>query len=111
MSQEHRYIEERDGSYYLRGHRIPLITIMHVWFEGSSPESIQRSFPTLSSVEIYGGILYYLENREALDRHFIEYRAEEKRIGEQIVAARSEKQQEFHRRLQAILQRKEQSAS
>lgn len=37
--------------------------------------------------------------------------SQEARISAQIVASRTEKQQEYHRRLQAILQRKEQSAS
>ncbi len=74
---EYPHVEERDGSYYIRGQRVPLRTVIIEWNVGESPETIRRNFPTLSLADIYGGVVYYLDHREALDKHFAEIDAQE----------------------------------
>jgi hypothetical protein len=41
-----------------------------MWQQGFSPEEIQRSFPAVSLMEVYGAILYYLEHRDEMDAFF-----------------------------------------
>src|SRR5947209_9922078 len=70
----HRYVEERDGGYYLAGTRVALDVIVHAFQDGESPEGILRSFPMAGPlVRIYGAITFYLENKETVAA----YRSEE----------------------------------
>lgn len=47
----------RDGSYYIAGTRVSLDSIVRLFKNGVSPESILRSFPSAGSLEkVYGAI-------------------------------------------------------
>src|SRR5215472_8903596 len=66
----HRYVEERDGGYYLAGTRVGLDVIVHAFQDGESPEGILRSFPMAGPlVRIYGAITFYLENKEKVEAY------------------------------------------
>jgi uncharacterized protein (DUF433 family) len=41
------YIEQRDGSYFIEGTRIPLDSVVYAFLRGESPEGIAESFPVL----------------------------------------------------------------
>ncbi len=111
MSPDERYIEERNDTYYIRGHRIPLKSIVYLWKNGEDPESIQASFDTLKLAEVYGAIAFYLDNREELDKHLEQLWAEEHAIAEQARANPSPFMQELQRRFAAIRARNKASAS
>ena len=49
------YVEERDGGYYLSGSRVSLDSIVHEFRNGSSAETIQQEFVTLTLEQVYGG--------------------------------------------------------
>ena len=66
------YVEERDGSFYLIGSRVPLAHIVYEFQHGRSPEAIRSSFSTLSLQEVYGAITFYLENKEAAEKDMAE---------------------------------------
>jgi uncharacterized protein (DUF433 family) len=61
-------VEERDGRFYIRGSRIPVATIAHVWKEGASPEVIRQRFPTLELVDVYAAITFYLDHQDIIER-------------------------------------------
>src|SRR5437764_13716751 len=66
----HRYVEERDGGYYLAGTRVALDVIVHAFQDGESPEGILRSFPMAGPlIRIYGAITFYLENKETVEAY------------------------------------------
>jgi uncharacterized protein (DUF433 family) len=66
----HRYVEERDGGYYLAGTGVALDVIVRAFQEGESPEGILRSFPMAGPlVRIYGAITFYLENKEKVEAY------------------------------------------
>jgi uncharacterized protein (DUF433 family) len=68
-----RYVEQRDGGYYLAGSRIGLDSIVCRFNEGASPESIFQSLPAAESLErIYGAITYYLSHRGIVDAYLRE---------------------------------------
>lgn len=61
------YIEKRDTGYYIVGTRIPIDTIVKAFLNGDSPETISRSFPVLTLEQVYGGIAFYLGNRDEVE--------------------------------------------
>ena len=70
MSKE--YVEQQDGAYRVAGTRVSLDSVVYAFRRGSSPESIQRSYPLLSLEQIYGAIAFYLAHEEEVDRYLSE---------------------------------------
>ncbi len=69
------YVEERDGRAYLRGSRVPLTALAALWSDGASPEAIVENYPTVTLAQVFGGLAFYLEHREQIDRHWREDQA------------------------------------
>ncbi len=67
------YVEQREGGYYVVGTRIALDSLVHLFQNGASPESILRAFPLIGSLErVYGVITFYLANKEAVEAYLEE---------------------------------------
>ncbi len=62
------YVELRNGGYYIAGKRVSLDSLVYAFRDGESPECIRQSFSTLTLEEVYGGIAFYLANREEVDQ-------------------------------------------
>jgi uncharacterized protein (DUF433 family) len=69
---ERQYIERRDGGYYFAGSRVSLDSAVYEFLRGESPEAIVQAFPSLSLEQVYGGITYYLANRDRIDAYLKE---------------------------------------
>jgi uncharacterized protein (DUF433 family) len=67
MSNE--YIEQRDGGYYFASSRVSLDSVVYQFLQGESPESIAQAFPSLSLEQVYGGLTFYLANRQTIDEY------------------------------------------
>jgi uncharacterized protein (DUF433 family) len=65
MAQE--YIEQRDGGYYFVGSRVSLDSVVYQFLQGESPEAIVQAFPSLSLLQVYGGITFYLAHESEMD--------------------------------------------
>ena len=63
------YVEKQDDVYRIAGSRVSLDSIVIAFNRGASPESIQRSFPTLSLEAVYGAITFYLANQTEVDAY------------------------------------------
>ena len=63
------FIEQRDGGYYFVGSRVSLESVVYQFLQGESPEGILQAYPSLSLLQVYGGITFYLENRGAIDEY------------------------------------------
>ena len=74
------YIEKREGGYYIVGKRVSLDSIVHVFLDGSSPESIVESFPSVTLEEVYGALAFYLANRPEIDAYLSEAEREYERM-------------------------------
>ena len=61
------YVEQRDGGYWIADTRVSLDSIVYGFCRGASPESIQRSFPTLTLEQVYGAITFYLAHESEID--------------------------------------------
>jgi len=63
------YVENRDGGYYLIGSRVSLESVIFLFLDGASPETIADEFPTLSLEQVYGAITFYLADRARIDAY------------------------------------------
>ncbi|HEY3242064.1 MAG TPA: DUF433 domain-containing protein [Phycisphaerae bacterium] len=58
----------------LKGHRVWIEHILYDYVKlGKTPEEIAVNLPTLRLDQVYATILYYLTNREAIDRYLEEW--------------------------------------
>ncbi|WP_204139232.1 DUF433 domain-containing protein [Halomicronema sp. CCY15110] len=71
-----QYVEQRDRGYWIAGTRVSLDSVVHGFLNGESPESIAQNFPVLNLEQVYGGITFYLANRELIDHYLQDSRAE-----------------------------------
>lgn len=74
MSKE--YVNLQDGSYRISGTRVSLDSIVYAYMRGASPESIQRSFPSLSLEQVHGSLAFYLSHKSEVDEYLAAGEAE-----------------------------------
>lgn len=72
MTTAVRYVQQREGNWYVADSRVELYSVIAAWQQGYTPEEIRDSFPVLAQLEVYGAILFYLEHREEMDAFFRE---------------------------------------
>ena len=63
------FVEQRNGGYYVCGTRVSLDSIVYAYRCGESAETIRQNFPSLSLVQVYGAITFYLANQQAVDAY------------------------------------------
>ncbi len=78
MSKE--YVAQQEGKYLITGTRVSLDSVVYAFRRGASPESIRRSFPSLTLEQIYGAITFYLANQEAIDQYLLDGEAEHEKL-------------------------------
>ena len=78
MAREH--VELKNGGYYIAGSRISLDSVVYLYLDGASPETIQDDFPSLSREQIDGAIAFYLAHRREVDANIREGEAEIDRL-------------------------------
>lgn len=66
------YIIEKNGGYYITDSRVSLDSVVYMFRDGRSPESIRESFTVLTLEEVYGAIAFYLHNQDKIDKHLKE---------------------------------------
>jgi len=76
------YVEQRDGGYYLAGSRVSLDSIVYAFLRGESPVTIAESFPAVSFEQVFVAISYYRDQREAIEAHLRDGKAEVARLRE-----------------------------
>jgi uncharacterized protein (DUF433 family) len=91
------FIERRGDGYYFLGSRVSLDSVVYQFLQGESPESIVQAFPSLSLVQVYGGITYYLAQRTEID----EYLKRGEARFEELARASREANPLFYSKLQA----------
>jgi uncharacterized protein (DUF433 family) len=93
-----QYIEHRDGSYWMRGSRVSLDSVVYAFLDGLSPETIAfECYPDLTLEQVYGGIAYYLAHRAPIDAYLKDGEKKFDELRQQAIA----KSPELYRRLAA----------
>lgn len=75
-------VVDESGGMRVKGTRIPIDTIIAVFYNGASPEAIVDMFPTLKLADVYSVLSFYLQRRDEVDV----YLAERERKGEELRA-------------------------
>src|SRR5260370_7810874 len=58
----------------IKGHRIGIESILDEYiYRERTAEQIARYFPTLTLEQVYATILYYLHNKEAMDKYLVDW--------------------------------------
>ena len=89
------YVEQRNGGYYVKGHRISLDSIVYCFRNGDSPETIRQNFPALTLEQIYGAITFYLANKVTVDENI----REGEELARRTIPPLSESNPELYQRL------------
>ena len=63
------YVRLIDGVYLIGDTRISLDSIVHLFREGMSPESMVESYPALTLEQVYGALAFYLGNQGEIDSY------------------------------------------
>jgi uncharacterized protein (DUF433 family) len=71
------FVERRDGSFYVRGSRVPLGHIVREYQRGESPEAVRSHYPALSLEQVYGAIAFYLGHASEVESDIAEREREE----------------------------------
>jgi len=66
------YAEKIDGMYRIAGTRISLDSLVYLFREGMSAESITESYPTLTLEQVHGALAFYLGNQTEIDAYLAE---------------------------------------
>jgi len=66
---ETKYVEKRDGGFWVRGTRVSLDSIVYAFRRGASPETIKLRFPVLTLEQVYGAITFYLARQTEIDEY------------------------------------------
>ncbi len=74
MVQQHtpKYIEQRDGGYYIVGTRITLDAVVYAYLNGESMLGIVESYPALSLDQVTRAVEFYEANRPMVDAYLRE---------------------------------------
>ena len=80
MVSANRYIETRNGGYYVAGTRIGLDVIAHEFRDGRSAEAIFDAYPAIGSLaKVYGAITFLLEHPTDIEHYLQEQDRRSKR--------------------------------
>jgi uncharacterized protein (DUF433 family) len=101
MSEEFSYATKTaEGGWRVTGTRVSLDSVVHAYWNGSSPEQIAQDYPSLSLDQVRGAIAFYLRNRAEIDRYLKEQEAR----WEQLRKESEEKNASLLQRLRAARQ-------
>jgi uncharacterized protein (DUF433 family) len=70
MPQE--YVRAVEGVYRVGDTRVSLDSIVYLFREGMSVESMVESYPALTLKEVHGALAFYLRNQKEIDAYLSE---------------------------------------
>jgi uncharacterized protein (DUF433 family) len=66
------YVKKVEGAYRVGETRVSLDSLVFLFREGMSAESMVDSFPALTLEQVHGALAFYLANQKEIDRYLIE---------------------------------------
>jgi uncharacterized protein (DUF433 family) len=72
------YVRKIEGVYRVADTRVSLDSLVYLFREGMSVESMVESYPALTLEEVHGALAFYLANQDEID----DYLAEGERMAE-----------------------------
>ncbi len=68
------YVRVIDGAYRVGETRVSLDSLVYLFREGMSVESMVESYPALTLEKVHGALAFYLANRDEIDVYLLEGR-------------------------------------
>jgi uncharacterized protein (DUF433 family) len=66
------YVKKVDGAYLVGDTRVPLDSLIYLFREGMSVESMVESYPVLTLEQVHDALAFYLGNQKEIDAYLIE---------------------------------------
>jgi uncharacterized protein (DUF433 family) len=66
------YEEKVDGAYRIGSTRISLDSLVYLFREGMSAESMVETYPVLTLEQVHGALAFYLANQKEIDAYLVE---------------------------------------
>ena len=66
------YVRTIEGAYRVGDTRVSLDSLVYLFREGMSAESMVESYPALTLEEVHGALAYYLRNKNEIDAYLWE---------------------------------------
>src|SRR5260370_40745061 len=66
------YVRMVEGAYRIGDTRVSLDSLVYLFREGMSAESIVDSFPALTLEQVHGALAFYLANQKEIDAYLAE---------------------------------------
>ena len=63
------YVTNIDGAYRIGGTRVSLDSLVYLFREGMSAESMVESYPALTLEQVHGALAFYLANQKEIDAY------------------------------------------
>src|SRR5439155_13510280 len=67
-----KYVKKVEGAYRVGDTRVSLDSLVYLFREGISVESMVESYPALTLEAVHGALAYYLANQEEIDTYLVE---------------------------------------
>ncbi len=66
------YVRKAEGAYRIADTRVSLDSLVYLFREGISAESMVESYPALTLEQVHGALAFYLANQREIDNYLIE---------------------------------------
>jgi uncharacterized protein (DUF433 family) len=66
------YVRKFEGAYLVGDTRVSLDSLIYLFREGMSVESMVESYPVLTLEQVHGALAFYLGNQKEIDAYMIE---------------------------------------
>ena len=66
------YVSDCGGAYRIAGTRVSLDSLVYLFREGLSAESMVESYPDLTLEQVHGALAFYLGNQKEIDTYLAE---------------------------------------
>ena len=66
------YVAMSEGVYQVGGTRVSLDSLIYLFREGMSAESMVESYPALTLEQVHGALAFYLANQKEIDDYLSE---------------------------------------
>jgi uncharacterized protein (DUF433 family) len=95
MSKE--YVKNIEGVYRVGDTRVSLDSLVYLFREGMSVESMVESYPAMSLEQVHGALAFYLANQREIDAYLLD--------GQRAAESQHQQSRQTNARLIAKLQR------
>jgi uncharacterized protein (DUF433 family) len=63
------YVRHSEGAYWIGDTRVSLDSLVYLFREGMSAESMVESYPALTLEQVHGALAFYLANQKDIDTY------------------------------------------